>query len=95
MTVGLSIDTACMLCDEPFANGRVATISASGVGRSVRCCPECYAMFCDLRTELRLMPSASCNLESCKDHSDSAANRRSGVNLSCVCSLEIAPAPQL
>lgn len=47
--------TLCMLCDEPLALGHGTTIAAVGISPPVRCCTECYAMFSDFDTALRLM----------------------------------------
>ena len=51
--------TLCMLCDEPLALGHGTTIAAVGISPPVRCCTECYAMFSDFDTALRLMPSTA------------------------------------
>jgi hypothetical protein len=49
-------ETTCMLCDELMALDHSVAITAVGLTPPVRCCPECYAMFCDMRTVLQLTP---------------------------------------
>jgi hypothetical protein len=77
MMTKLSTETTCMLCGEPLAIEHSVTIIAIDVTGPVRCCVECYAMFCDLRTVLQLMPSALAKPTSCNGRSE--INRKGGV----------------
>ncbi len=49
-------DTTCELCEEWIALDHGVAITVVGIKPPVRCCPECYAMFCDMRTVLQLTP---------------------------------------
>jgi hypothetical protein len=77
MTLELSSEATCMLCGEPLAIEHSVTIIAIDVRGPVRCCVECYAMFCDVRTVLRLTPSALGKPKSCNGRSK--LNPKGGV----------------